>query len=171
MALTSAERESQALSSRSERVVGLSEVLDVTLSLDTNAYSDGDVLADTQEIANAVRVPGGTAILQSVQVLDEDDQGCALTLVFSSGSGTLGTENAAPSISDANARNILGYVSVAALDYIDLGGSRIATIRGAGLVLKAAAGATSLYIAAITRGGTPTYTAAGIKLKLGLLQD
>ena len=38
---------------------GESSVLDVTLSLDTNAYSDGDVLAATQEIANAVRVPGG----------------------------------------------------------------------------------------------------------------
>lgn len=151
--------------------LGLGTLADLTLSLDTNAYSDGDLLADTQELANAVRISGGRALLQSLHVLDEDDQGVALDVVFLSANNTLGTENSAPTVSDANARDILGIVRVGAGDFIDLGGSRSATLSGLGLALKAAEGSTSLYVAAITRGGSPTYTAAGIRLKFGLIWD
>lgn len=144
-------------------------VIDVTLSLDTSAYADGDVLADTQEVAGLFPAGGGCMVLQSVTVLDEDDQGVGLDILFLDSNVSLGTENSAPSISDANARSILGRVSVTASDYFDLGGSRIATIAGLGLVLKGAAGATSVWVAAVTRSGTPTYTAAGLKLKLGVI--
>lgn len=142
------------------------DLIGVTLSLDTSAYADGDVLAATQEIANAVRLPGGRATLQSVHVLDENDQGVGFDLIFMSADNALGTENSAPDISDTLARDILGFVRIAAGDYVDLGGSRIATLTNIGLVLEAAAASTSLYVAAITRGA-PTYTAAGLKLKLG----
>ena len=50
-------------------------IKEVTLTLDTGAYADGDVMAATQEVANAVRQKGGRAVLQSVVVLDKDDQG------------------------------------------------------------------------------------------------
>lgn len=142
------------------------DVIDITLSLDTSAYDAGDVLADTQTITNAVRVTGGRAILQSVTVIDEDDQGVALDLYFMSTSRSLGTENSAPNISDANARDILGFVAVASGDYKDLGGVRIATVRNIGLLLEAAGGSRDLYVGATT-GGTPTYTASGLKLRLG----
>jgi hypothetical protein len=150
---------------------GAGNVLDVTLSLDTNIYADGDLLADTQEIANAVRVAAGRAILQSVVVLDEDDQGVGFDLVFLSAGTSLGTENSAPNIADAGARDIIGVVSITSADYSDIGASRIATCASIGLILKAAAASTSLYVAAIIRGGTPTYSASGIRLKLGMLWD
>lgn len=146
-----------------------SDLLELTLTLDTSAYADGDVLADTQALVNAVREGGGRAELKSVVVLDEDDQGIALDLVFLAANKSLGTENSAPSISDANARDIQGKVSIATGDYVDLGGARVATKTGIGLMLKSAEGSTTLYVAAITRGGTPTYTAAGLKLKLGFV--
>jgi hypothetical protein len=146
------------------------DVIDVTLSLDTNAYVSGDVLADTQAVATAVRVAAGRAVLQSVTVIDEDDQGTAFDLVFFSANVSLGTENAAASISDADARNCLGFVSIATTDFIDLGGVRIATKTGIGLVLEAAAASTTLYVGAISRG-TPTHSASGLRLKLGMLWD
>lgn len=144
-------------------------VVDLTLSLDTSAYADGDVLAATQEVASVTRENGGPALLESINLLDEDDNGTALDLVFFDANVALGTENSAPNISDANARNILGIVSIATGDYVDLGGARVALKRDLGLILKAASGSRSIYVAAITRGGTPTYTASGIKIRFGFL--
>lgn len=80
---------------------------------------------------------------------------------------SLGTFNAAPAITDANARQIVGRVSIATGDYVDLGGARVATKTGLNLMMSAAAATKQLFLATITRGGTPTYTAAGLKLKLG----
>lgn len=144
------------------------DLLDVTLSTDTAIYADGDLLADTQSIANAFLKAGGTLVLNSVLVYDEDDQGVAMDLVFLSAANTLGTENAAPSITDALARDIVGKLSIATGDYTDLGGVRVAQKTDLNMILKAAGTSRILYVAAITRGGTPTYTASGIRLKLGV---
>jgi hypothetical protein len=141
-------------------------MITVTLSLDTNAYAIGDVLAATQEVTGYVAVAGSKSFLQSVTVLDADDQKIAMDLVFLSADVALGTENAAPNISDANADNILGIVRIAASDYIDLGGVACATRTGLGLSILAPQG---LYIAAIT-GGAPTHSAAGVKVRLGFVR-
>ena len=151
-----------------------SNVLEVTLSLDTNIYASGDVLAATQEMANAVRVNGGTAVLQSLVLLDKDDQGGALDLLILQTTQDIGTENAAHAISDDEADEILTIIPIAAGDYYDLTNSMLvrknSSDSGMGMVLKAAAGSTSLFIAAISKGAK-TYTASGINLKLGLLLD
>lgn len=94
-------------------------MITVTFSLDTNAYAIGDVLAATQEVTGYVAVAGSKSFLQSVTVLDADDQKIAMDLVFLSADVALGTENAAPNISDANADNILGIVRIAALTLTD----------------------------------------------------
>jgi len=151
-------------------VSGNTDVIDVTLSLNTNIYASGDVLAATQEVASAMRVAAGKALLHSIVLNDKDDQGVELDLVFLQTNVSIGTENSAASVSDADADKILGLVNVASSDWEDLGGCRIATKTSVGLVLEAGAGSTSIYIAAITRG-TPTHTASGITLKLGLLRD
>jgi len=142
----------------------------IVFSLDTNAYATGDVLAATQALASAFRSADGTGILQSIVLVDKDDQGAALDLVILKADVSIGTENAAVSISDANADSVLGIISVSAGDWIDLGGCRVATLRGLGLVVKAATGTTSLYVALISRG-SPTHSAAGITAQFGILQD
>lgn len=142
--------------------------VDVTLSLDTSAYAVGDVLAATQEIVNAVPSTGGATALHSLLVLDKDDLGLGLDLVFLDANVSIGTENAAVSITDADAARILGVVPVAAGDFVDLGGCRVATLKGIGLALRADIASRSIYVAAISRG-TGTYTAAGISLRLGFI--
>lgn len=146
---------------------GSVNVVPMTLLLDTAIYAAGDVLSDTAILAGVAPVPGGSTQLRSIEVLDEDDQGIAFDIVFLDSNVSLGPFNAAPAIADAGARSILGIVSVATGDYVDLGGCRVATLKNIGLVLKVLANSSDLYIATITRGGTPTYTAAGLKLKLG----
>lgn len=159
-----------ALSSRlPSTTVMASDLIPVTLSLDTSAYADGDVLADMQAVADCVRVEGGRAIIQSITVLDKSDQGTALDIFISPSSASLGTENSAPNISAANTEGMQYVCRIATSDYIDLGNARIATVKNIGLMVEAAAGTTTLYIGAITRGGTPTYSAAGIIIYLGML--
>jgi hypothetical protein len=149
-------------------VVTASTVIDLVLTLDTSAYSNGDVLAAAQELVSAVRATGGTGVIQSIAVIDLDDQAQALDIVISDSTITLGTENAAVSISDADAAKILGIVEVVAGDYVDLANSRLATKDNLGIVVMP--DTTSLYISAISRG-TGTYTASGIRLRFGILQD
>jgi hypothetical protein len=152
------------------QVSGHSDVVSLTMTLDTSAYASGDVIADTQTVS-VMRVNDGRAILQNLTIIDEDDQGAAFTVYFLKANNALGTENAAPNISDANARDILGWIDVATTDYKDLGGVKIACLRGLGLVLEAISGAQTVGVGIVNGAGTPTYTASGLKLILGLLLD
>jgi hypothetical protein len=154
------------------------DVVAVTLSVDTSAYADGDVLADFQEVTNFVRTNGGRALIQSLTVLDKDDQGVAMDIFTTPSAISLGTENSAPSITDTNAEGVQcvrppgNTYSIEASDYKDLGGCKLATVSNIGLLVEAL-GTTghekSIYIGAITRGGTPTYSASGLILRFGLL--
>lgn len=141
-------------------------VVDLTLTLDTNQYAAGDVLSDTVSLGNIARIPGGPLTLISVTVIDEDDQKAALTLIFLDTLNSLGTANSAANISDANARKILGHVKIVAGDYVDAGGVSIACVRNVQMLLQAAPGSQAIYLGTIS-DGTGTYTASGLKLKLG----
>lgn len=145
------------------------EIVTATPVLDTSIYASGDVLWTTSvALTNLLRVSGGKAILRSITIVDEDDQGVALDLFFFRAAQSLGTVNAAPNISDANARDCLGFVSFVAGDYIDLGGARVAHKANLATLLTGTA-SRDVHIGAITRG-TPTYTASGLKISVGVEQ-
>lgn len=148
-------------------VRSIAKIFTVTLSTDTSAYADGDVLADTQSVSNVFLTSGGGRVLQSVTVLDKADQGFGFDLYFLDANNSLGTENAAPSISDANAEAILGRVAISSADYYDIGGAKLATRTGIGLLLQGNA-STTLYVAAIARGAG-TYGASDLIVKLGFV--
>ena len=149
------------------KVRAVDETWDVTLSLDTNAYADGDVLADTQLIGACFQENGGKALLTNVTVFDLDDQAGAMSIVFLKANTSLGSENSAPSISDANLTNVVAVVEIAATDYVDFANSQIADIGNIGKVIEAASDADDLYVGVLSEDAK-TYTAAGIKLRIGL---
>ena len=143
----------------------------ITFSLDTLIYASGDILADTQPIASALAVSGGTGRVTQITLLDKDDQTAAgIDVVFLRSNTSLGTENAAPSISDLNAEEILGVVSIASGDWIDIGGAKLATKALTVPLEVTATTGTTIYVALITRG-TPTQTASGIIGKFTIRQD
>lgn len=146
-------------------------VAEVILTLDTNIYATGDVLAATQDVGEVFRKNGGAGVIQSVAVIDLDDQAQAIDLIFLDLEGAIGTENAAVSIADNVADNILGIVSVAAADYVDMVNSQVATAVNVGIAVKAQSSSKHLYVAAVCRSGTPTHSAAGIVLKVGIVLD
>lgn len=147
----------------------LCNVLSLTLSLDTAAYADGDVLADTQALASAARVNGGVIEIRNLTVVDKDDQGQPFDIWVFSTNVSLGTENSVPSISDANAIQIFGKIEVSTIDFYDLGGCKVATPSFIPFLIKAASDSQSIYVGAVSRG-TGTYTASGIVLNLGIRQ-
>lgn len=143
------------------------DVVAVTLVADTSIYADNDVLAIPQEITGFFRDAGGKVSLDSIVLLDEADQAVDVELIFMDANGTLGTINEPVTMSDADARKVLGSVLIVAADYTDLVNGQVATKRlDTPLWLEGVT--TSLWLGAIVRSGTPTYAAASLKLKLGI---
>lgn len=142
-------------------------VVDFTPLLDTNIYAQSDVLFVAQELTGFFPDPQTPVKLMSVVVLDGDDQNIAFDLVFSNATITLGTLNSGVTITDADAAKIIGYVVIASTDINDTINSRLAAKNNINQMLKPN-GSTSVWISGVLRGaGTPTYTAAGMKIKLG----
>lgn len=152
-------------------VGGNTILFDVTPTLDTSAYATDDVLFDRTVLTNFFRKNDGTGILQSIQVIDGDDQGVAIDFYLHTTNQPLGTANAAPSISDANAAALIGPFSIAAADYKDLGGVKVGKIAGLAQAIKSVSGARTIYISAVVKSGTPTFTASGMVLRIGALLD
>lgn len=142
----------------------------IIFTLDTNAYADGDVLAETQELASAFADTDGTGLLQTITLNDKDDQGIALTVVVMDANRTLGTENAAVSMSDAHGDDILATVPVTASEWVDMGGFKTVTLRNLAIPVKAVSGGTSLYVGLVARGAG-TFSAAGITGRFGIVPD
>ena len=138
----------------------------VTPTCDTSAYASGDLLFDSTAVANAVRAVGGHCVLHSMTIIDKADQGVAFTLLIANAATDFGTLNSAPDPDDTEAGTIIGWIPIAASDYIDVGASKIACVRNLGLGLKAGAATTSLYVAGINGTGTPTYAASDLVITL-----
>jgi hypothetical protein len=143
------------------------DLIDVTLSSFAGQLADNDVIAATEEIQHAFRAKNQTRMLRTITLLDEDDPAQDIDLIFLNANSSVGAEDAAFSLTDAAARTVIGYVSVVIANYIDTGGSVLAYKTDLALPMKSAADSTSLYVAAVCRSGTPTYTASGLKLRLG----
>lgn len=133
-----------------------------TLTVDTSQLASGDVIGNTEIMTDVLRNIDDSGVLLSLTAVDKDDQGTAIDVIFFDADVSLGTENSAPSISDANSLNILGEVVIEAADWKDMGGARYATKTQKPFGVRAVSGTKSLGIALICRSGTPTYTAGGL---------
>lgn len=167
--------------SKSEQTIGLvggnTEIVTVTPVLSTGgtAYASGDQVGTVFKIPGALRQiradnKGNTAVLQSVTVIDRDDDGGALNLVlFASQPAITSIDNAALAMADDEAMKSLGWVAIAAADYIDIGNNKVACVKNIGLPVKA--DGNDLYGVLVTTG-TPNYALPNdLVLKLGFLQD
>lgn len=154
-------------------LVGSSDiVVTVTPTVDTNIYAAGDLLFDSAAIANAVRANGYCAILDSVTIIDKADQKAAFTLILANAETDFGAANGAPNPDDTECATVIGWVPVVAADYFDLGAASVACIRNIGLLCKAGAATTSLYVAGVNGTGTPTFGAASdLVLQLGFVRS
>ena len=162
------------------------DVIEVTsASITTNATGELAILPT--EIPNAVAVPGGSCIIQSITAYNPSANDLPLTIfisnssqAFTGGSGTdpavvgstvLGA-NLNTLASDANVATILGGVQfVTAISSPEEVGNadKIYSVNSIGSPAKAAAGETSLYFWAVSDGSaTPS---VAYTFKIGLIKD
>lgn len=136
----------------------------LTFSVPADAQDDNDVIADTQALADVFSRPGAMVQLDSLVLLDEGDQAAETDIFFLSADVSMGTEDAAVSITDANARKIIGALNIPTTAYFDLINSQVAVVRNIGMKMQGES--TTLYVALVTRG-TPTYGGTDVlKVKL-----
>lgn len=139
-------------------------------TLTTDPYTGNDVLGGIQTLANAVRISGGTGVVQSLVISDLANQTAVLEIYLFSASPAAGTytDAAAMDLHDTDALLCIGRIDVAAGDYKSLADNAIACVVGLGLPIKLAA--TSMF-ALIRTTGTPTFAASDLKLTFGILRD
>lgn len=159
-------------------VGGNAVVLKPTIAVDTGIYAALDVLGalvvtGVVTLTNAMRVSGGTGVLHSVTVFDDDNEKAAITLLFFDSAPASGTYvgNGALALSTGDKAKYIGKVNIAASDYETVGGEAFACIRNIGLPVQAA-GSANLYMIPIVSSGTPTFTAAtDIQMAIGFLRN
>ena len=152
------------------------DLIDVTLTTDAEAHADNDVIAQSIEIPNAVAVTGGSAIIQSIMLLDEDDEAPTVELLFSQVNTAI-TDDESEAIGnnvadlDSTFRSFLGATTVS--NWSDLVDAQMAVKTNIGLVVKAASDSRSIYVHAVNRSGgayTPAAT-TDLKMRIGIVKD
>ena len=143
----------------------------VTPVVQAAAYAAGDVVAVPIVITGLFGGFNPNVLLQSLHILDKGDQAAALDIIFFKSPVTLGTINAAVSISDVNALEIIGVVEVVADDYVDLIGSQYAIPQFNPMVLSSGDHSVQNGYVAVVARGTPTYASTSdLVLQLGIIR-
>jgi hypothetical protein len=147
-------------------------VFDVTASTDTAAYASGDLIADTQQLDAFFNKADGRGVINSITIIDEEAQAVKFYILFHSTNTSMGSENSAANISDANASaGIQGIVTVETTDWVTISGTSVACIKNIGLPVKAVSGTDDLYFSIVNATGTPDWDADSLKLRIGALLD
>ena len=144
-----------------------------TPSVDTSAIAAGDVIADTEVISGFGRASDVGSVLIGINVVDKSDntvENLDLTFVFFNANVSLGTENAAPSITDTNAENIRGIWRLQSTDWVDIGGAKYAFADSERIPLQMIAGTDDVAVAIYSgNSGTPTFAASALVVTFVLL--
>ena len=150
-------------------------VIRVQPTLNTSAYADDDVFFNSTEIPSAVIGNGGSSKLVGVTILNEDDVAHDIDIIFMQKSSDLGTINEAVGSNSkwtnalAKQAGVLGVVTidwslsnanmVNNLIFTTANANPSAKSEGLPILLQAEDDSTSVFMAAVSRGGTPTVAA------------
>ena|SRR6478736_90558 len=146
--------------------------VDLQLTTDTVAYISGDVLVATVAVPMfGATPPDPTRVkIESIEIIDKDAQSGAFDIVFLDDNKSLGTINAAVSITDADSLFVSGIIPVTASSYTALtaGGQAVAQpVLANPVFVQTQAGSSNIYVGLISRD-TKTYTASALYLRLSV---
>lgn len=148
---------------------GVRHVQVLSAGLTAAAYAANDQLGTIFTFTNAVRVSGGTGVLQSATLFDLTALVVGpVDLYLFDRSVTLATDNAAAAFSDADMVFCLGIVSFG-VPQGGTGNAIVSAVSGLGISCNA----TSLFGALVTRAAIATgfATATSLAVRLHILQD
>ena len=142
--------------------------VDFTPVLDTNVYASGDRVGGIHTLS----VGGEHVTLKSISVSDTANQGAELVVHFFNVLPTsVGSDNAALTVSDADIVNYVGSVVVGNTAY-DLTSAASAAAYEDGIDMGFDTSASSGRVYAIVETlGTPTYTASALRFRYGFEYD
>ena len=134
-------------------------------------YSTGDLMAEGERINNAVSVPGGNCILQSITAIDTSDTGGAIYLIITDSSQDLGTVGSAINAADSVADNSVAIVELS--NWTDIGGAKVCTKTNIGLVCIPSSSSKHLYFGVVNSSGGDIVIGSGedIIFKFGVVKD
>jgi hypothetical protein len=146
-----------------------SKTIEVTPTLDTNAYAAGDRMGSIVTLTNIVRAVGESATIIDIVALDKAKQSIAFDIMFFSASPTVASaDNAAIDITDVEMEKCLGVINMPEANYMALANSSICTKPNVGLNITPTT--TSAYLLLVAQDAA-TYAVGSIVLKIKVLQD
>ena len=152
---------------------GKGSIYEWTPTLVAGAKTAGDVIVPGETLRMLPNA-GKPALLTAINVIVTDDAAVKLEIcIFGLETVSLGTEDLAVSITDADAKTIVAKVVVETTDYTDWINSVSAEVNGINKLLRAnssAADPRDLRVGIIDRTGSiPTWTVGGLTVHFHLL--
>ena len=137
---------------------GHTKVFEVTPTVDTSAYADGDNIGGASYELPSVNNEGQGGVIWTINVFDYAKQTPAITILFfdQEPTNTTFTDNAVLAVDDADLPHLVGHVAIASTDYASLSDNAVATKTNIGLSYVALE--DSLW-AVIQSNGAPTFVA------------
>jgi hypothetical protein len=164
----------QPVDASNSKVGGYTQVIAEHVTVTAASYSAGNVVGGLQTLSAALRTVNGTAILESLIIMDRAAQKAPMNVyIFSEAPAGTYTDHAALSWGTGDDLLVLAVIPVAATDYQNTDNSKSFAFKsGLGIALKGTGGSNdNLYAVAVT-SGTPTYAAStDVQFKFGFLQD
>lgn len=150
------------------------KVVTVNPVVDTGIYVALEIIGGILTITDAMSATGGSGILQSIVLTDDDNEKAAFDILLFNASPSGGTyaDQGAFVHAAGDLPKLIGRIQVLASDWLTVvaGSLAVATIRNIALPVSAATGSTNLY-ALVILTGTPTYTATSdLTIKFGFLR-
>jgi hypothetical protein len=155
----------------SGNVGGFTTAIKDAAAVTAGAYVAGNAVGAKRTLTNAVRVSGGTGIIDSVVLLDRANQKAAMELIIFDSDPTNATiTDHAAFVFGTDDLKVVARISIGAADYVTLNSKALVCLRGLAIAVKAV-GSTSLFAVLVTTG-TPTFAATtDVQLTVGILQD
>lgn len=137
-------------------------------TVSTSVYGAKDAVGGLLTFASAARIANGKGIVNSLTIIDDDNEAAGLELWLYDRVFTATADQAAFDPTDADNENLVGVVPVSTADYYAAADNAVACVRGIGLEYACASAGTTLY-GQLKCTGTPTYTATtDISIKLAV---
>lgn len=134
-------------------------VIAQTPTITAGAYSAKDAVGGKLTFANAARVSGGKGVINSVTIVDDDDEKAGLELWLYNQDFTNTADNSPFDPSDADNENLIGVIPISTSDYFSANDNGVACARGVGLQFQLVS-TTSMY-GQLKCTATPTYSSTG----------
>lgn len=160
-----------SLASTNAYADSVSKVIEVTPTIDTSAYTTGDLIGTKLTLAGSGNESLGSGFIESVEITDLDKETVDIDVVIfdADPSGTTFTDNAAFDPADADLVNIVCVIPVTS--HFDFNDNGVSIVKNVGCPYKLAVGSTSLYAALVSRASVTYTSAADLKLRVGIKQD